>query len=173
MPYHIKIKNRTSKIEILEHNNTFYKIRIGEKIYQLDAVKVENGVYSIIHNGKSINMEMIEAETPNKYIVNTRNSNYRVEIIDAKARYKALNKGTIDDGENIIVSPMPGKVVSIPVNVGNKVKKGDTVIVISAMKMESEYKSPFDGIVSNIYVKNDQTIDGNQKLVEIEPFNKQ
>ena len=63
---------------------------------------------------------------------------------------------------------MPGKVVKIPVSVGDEVKKGETVITISAMKMESEYKSPIDGKVMIIYVTEGSTIDAHQKLIEIE-----
>jgi biotin carboxyl carrier protein len=63
---------------------------------------------------------------------------------------------------------MPGKVVKIPVKEGDTVAKGDTVIVISAMKMESEYKSPVDGVVKRVFVQEGQTINGNQPLVEIE-----
>lgn len=169
MPFEIKIKDRTAKVEILEQNDTIYKVKIGDRIYGLDVTKVENGVYSVINNGKSINMEMIEGATPNQYIVNTRSNEYQIEIIDAKARYRAAAKGELDGGEAIISSPMPGKIVRIPIAQGDKVAKGDTVIIVSAMKMESEYKSPVDGIVSSILVKENDTVQGNQPLLEIEP----
>lgn len=169
MPFEIKVKDRTSKVEILEKKGTFYKVRIGDHTYEADVVKVENGVYSLIYKGKSTNMEMIEGDTSNKYIVNTRSNDYQIEIIDAKARYRAANKGDMDSGDAIIASPMPGKIVKLTVNIGDKVEKGDTVIVVSAMKMESEYKSPIDGIVKKIFVKADDTVEGNQPLVEIEP----
>ena len=54
------------------------------------------------------------------------------------------------------------------VEVGDVVKEGETVIIISAMKMESEYKAPKDGIVKKVNVKNDDTIDGNQILIELD-----
>jgi biotin carboxyl carrier protein len=63
---------------------------------------------------------------------------------------------------------MPGKVVKIPVKTGDTVQKGDTVITISAMKMESEYKSPKDGRVGRIHVTEGSTVDANQVLIEIE-----
>ena len=56
----------------------------------------------------------------------------------------------------------------IPVKEGDVVEKGSTVIVISAMKMESEYKSPLDGVVKKIYVNEGDTINSHQPLVEIE-----
>lgn len=171
MPFELKIKDRISKVEILEHIETFYKVKIGDHSYEVDVVKVENGVYSVIYQGKSTNMEMIEGDTPNKYIVNTRSNDYQVEIIDAKARYRAATKGELDDGDAIISSPMPGKIVKLLISEGDQVLKGDTVIIVSAMKMESEYKSPIDGRVKKIFVKADDTVEGNQHLVEIEPIN--
>jgi biotin carboxyl carrier protein len=59
-------------------------------------------------------------------------------------------------------------VVKIPVNLGDEVKKGDTVITISAMKMESEYKSPIDGKIAAINVAEGSTVDAGQVLIEIE-----
>ena len=63
---------------------------------------------------------------------------------------------------------MPGKVVKIPVKEGDNVSKGDTVIVISAMKMESEYRSSIDGKIKRIFVNEGDSIAGNQPLIEIE-----
>ena len=170
MPFELKIKDRTAKVEILEQKGSIYNVKIGERNYEIDVTKVENGVYSLIYQGKSTNMEMIEGDSPNKYIVNTRSNDYEIEIIDAKARYRAANKGELDGEETIITSPMPGKIVKLLVNKGDKVAKGDTVIIVSAMKMESEYKSPVEGTVSKIFVKADDTVEGNQALVEIEPL---
>ena len=71
-------------------------------------------------------------------------------------------------GDNIIKSPMPGKVVKVLVNEGDKVDAGQTVIILSAMKMESEFKAGKDGIVTEIAVKEGDTVDSNQLLVVIE-----
>jgi len=62
---------------------------------------------------------------------------------------------------------MPGKVVNILVKIGDKVKAGDTVIIVSAMKMESEYKVKKDRTIVDILVKEGDTIDGNQPLIII------
>jgi biotin carboxyl carrier protein len=48
------------------------------------------------------------------------------------------------------------------------IKKGDTAIIISAMKMESEYKSPKDGVIKKIYISEGEPIEGNQLLIELE-----
>ncbi|MFT3738633.1 MAG: biotin/lipoyl-binding protein [Breznakibacter sp.] len=166
---HLEVKSgeRTAKIEILEQIGSYYKVRIDNKEYDLDVEKVSEGIYSVIHNGQSTNLEMIEGETINAYKVNTLSNYYEIEVIDARTRYLAGSKGDQQGGDNVVTSPMPGKVVRIPVAEGQKVEKGQTVIVISAMKMESEYKAPVNGTVHHILVKEGATVEGHQPLIEI------
>ncbi|NPA38101.1 MAG: biotin/lipoyl-binding protein [Chlorobi bacterium] len=169
MSLEIKTKDRTAAIEVLEQEGSFYKVKIDDKVYELDVEKVKDGVYSIIHNGASVNMEAVEGDSPNKLNINTENETYEVEVIDAASRYKAASGGGAEASDRTISSPMPGKVVKIPVSEGDKVSKGETVIIISAMKMESEYKSAFDGTVAKIFVKEGDTTEASAPLVEIEP----
>jgi biotin carboxyl carrier protein len=170
MPLEFKIDNRTVTVEILEKKDTFYRVKIGNRLYELDVTKTANGIYSLLYHNHSINMEMIEGDTPNKYIVNTISDEYEIEVIDAKSKYLAAGKSDIESGETIISSPMPGKIVKIPVGKGTIVEKNDTVIIVAAMKMESEYKSPVKGRVIKVYVNENDTIKGNEPLVEIEPI---
>jgi pyruvate carboxylase len=67
-----------------------------------------------------------------------------------------------------IGAPMPGTVMEVKVNAGDKVRKGDTLVVLSAMKMETVVKSPIDGKVKTIQVKSGQKIDGDDLLLDIE-----
>jgi biotin carboxyl carrier protein len=169
MTLDIKIGDRISSVKIVSRNGSKAIIDIDGKEFEVDILMVEDGVYSILHQGKSYNIEMIQGDSPKNYFVNTYYTSHEVEVIDAQSRYLKNRKGNADDStERTISTPMPGKVVRIPVKEGESVAKGDTVIVISAMKMESEYKSPVDGVVKKVHVQEGQTILGNQPLVEIE-----
>ncbi len=168
MSIELKIDTRLAKIEILEKVGSNYKVLIDKREYHLDIEKVEAGAYSILYNGKSINMEMIEGHTPNHYKVNTIENYYEIDVIDAATRYRSASKSHLDAGDNIISTPMPGKIVKIPVAVGDEVELGQTLIVVSAMKMESEYKSPGAGTVKKIFVHEGDAVEGHQPLVEIE-----
>ncbi len=169
MSLEIKTKDRAAKIEVLEQNGSLYHVKIDDKEYEFDVEKVEEGVYSILHNNMSVNMEMIEGDSPQRYSVNTISDHYEIEVVDAAARYRNSSGGGMENSDKFISSPMPGKVVKILLNEGDKVEKGETVIVISAMKMESEYKSSFNGLVKKIFVSEGDTMEGGAKLVEIEP----
>ena len=63
---------------------------------------------------------------------------------------------------------MPGKRVKVLVKSGDPVKEGDTLVIVSAMKMESEYKAGKDGVVSEVLVNDDDTVDGGQVMVVLE-----
>lgn len=168
MALEIKIDDRTAQVELIEQNKNIIKVKVDDRIYDVDIIMVENGIYSILFKNISYNVELIEKEDTRHYNVNTLYNSYDVEVIDAETRYKQnRSKGDVDD-IRIISSPMPGKVVRIPVKEGDDVKAGDTVIIVSAMKMESEYKVQKDRIVKQILVKEGETIDGDQTLVIVE-----
>jgi biotin carboxyl carrier protein len=169
MALEIRLDDRNSHVELVRKDKNFIEILVDGKLYKLDIIMVEEGVYSILHNNKSYNVELIEAETKKKYIVNTLYRSFNLEIIDAETRYQlSRNKNQLVDDQSTISSPMPGKVVKIPVKEGDKVEVGDTVIIISAMKMESEYKTGKSGIVKEIHISEGDTIEGHQPLITIE-----
>lgn len=168
MSYEIKINDRTANIELLSREGSKFQIAIDHKVYELDAVEVEKGVYSILLDNKSFNVELVQGKNSKSYIVNTLYDSFNVDIIDAESKY--LMNRRKDDGEdaNVIASPMPGKVVKILFNEGDQVKAGETVIIVSAMKMESEYKVKQDRTIKRILVKEGDTVNGDQPMVIIE-----
>ncbi len=168
MSLEISINKRTANIELLSRDENKIKIRVDDKTYDLDIVMVENGVYSLLMDGKSYNVELIQNQSNKKYIVNTLYNSNDVEIIDAESKYLKSRKKDEMDENTAISSPMPGKVVKILIKKGDKIKAGETVIIISAMKMESEYKVKKDRLIKDVLVKEGDIIDGNQPLVLIE-----
>jgi len=68
---------------------------------------------------------------------------------------------------NAIVSPMPGKIISIHVKKGQQVKIGESVLILEAMKMEQEIKSSLEGIVEEISVSEGDTVKKEQALIII------
>jgi len=169
MSIEIRLDKRIASVEILKQYENLLEIKVDDKIYQVDLMHNDEGIFSILNKGRSFNIELVPQANPKLYTAYTLYDNYDIEIIDAESRYLRNRSGVTQlISENTISSPMPGKVVKIPVAVGDEVKKGDTVITISAMKMESEYKSPIDGKIVKVHVTEGSTIDANQKLIEIE-----
>ncbi len=169
MSLEIKINDRTTTVKLISQNGNLLEIEVDGKIYRVDLLHTPDGTFSIIESGKSYNIELVPKNQPKKYTAHTLYHTYDVEIVDAEARY-LINRGSNGAAslEKTILSPMPGKVVKVLLKEGDVVQKGETVVIIAAMKMESEYKSPADGVIKKVNVKEGDTIEGNQVLVEIE-----
>jgi biotin carboxyl carrier protein len=169
MAYEITLENRSAQVELLNKAGNKTLITVDGKKYDIDITMVEKGVYSILYNGHSYNVELIEGETSKKYVVNTFARTFNVEIIDAETKYlHSRMQGIEHEGENDLSSPMPGKVVKIPVSVGEAVTSGQTLIVVEAMKMQSEFKAKADRIVKDILVREGDTVDAHQVMIKLE-----
>ena len=68
----------------------------------------------------------------------------------------------------VITSQLPGKIVSVKVSAGQKVKEGDLLLIIEAMKMENEIVAPVTGTVTAVEVAADKTVQIGDNLVSIE-----
>lgn len=169
MSLEINIGKRTATIELLSKDKSIHTFLVDGVEYVVDVVRFAKGTYSMLYNDRSFFIELIEGKDSKKYYVNTKNLSYELEVIDAESRYlKNKNKGGFDSSENSIISPMPGKVVKVLVKKGDTVQQGQTVIIVAAMKMESEFKVNKDGVVTEVHVKDGDTVDGNQTLIVIE-----
>jgi biotin carboxyl carrier protein len=167
MSYEISLNGTSDEIEILKRDGTKLDVKVGDRKYHLDIVEVENGVYSILLDGTSFNVELVNTQHK-KYTVNTHYDSFEVAIIDAETRYMNNRRKDDEDEQNFISTPMPGKVVKILVEEGQEVKAGTTLVIVSAMKMESEYKASTDKVVTKILVKEGDNIDGHQPLIMLD-----
>lgn len=116
-----------------------------------------------------------------KYKINLNGKSYEVEVeeleIGAPAPSKNVEERVTDKVEsNIpkssgnveeITAPMPGNIVEVKVNVGDKVKAGDTLVVLEAMKLENEIVAPRDGVVVDVSTSKGATVVLGDKLVSL------
>jgi biotin carboxyl carrier protein len=77
-------------------------------------------------------------------------------------------KGSRGEHAGGLTAPMPGLVRSVSVNVGDAVSKGQTLLTIEAMKMEIRVQAPWDGTVKVLHVKQGQTVEREQILIEVQ-----
>ena len=71
-------------------------------------------------------------------------------------------------GSATVVTPMPGKVVKVMKKEGDQVIKGETVLILEAMKMENEIKSGADGVIKSVNIKEGQALEAGFLMIEIE-----
>ena len=76
--------------------------------------------------------------------------------------------GEAEEDLGSLSSPMPGRIVKLLVKPGDRVKKGQDLIVVEAMKMENKIASPIDGVVKRVFFPEGDQIEANVPLIEIE-----
>ena len=101
------------------------------------------------------------------FVVHLRGSRYSIQLHDPK-RSRVQTSGAQDHGSAQIIAPMPGKVVRLLVEVGAHVEAGAGVIVVEAMKMQNEMKSPKAGVVISLNATPGATVNAGDVLAEVE-----
>lgn len=169
MPIEIKLGDRIASVKILNQNENLIEIMVDDKVYNVDLMHNDEGTFSIIENNRSHNISLVPSQKPKSYTAHTLYNTYDLEIIDAEARYiRNRGVGALGQSEKQISAPMPGKIVKVLVKEGEAVSQGQTAVIISAMKMESEYKVAVDGMVKAVNVADGDTVESNQVLIEID-----
>ncbi len=164
----IHIGDRVADVTLVSKDGNKVQLIIDGAPYDVDIVMAENGSCSILHEGKSYNVELIRKEGGKNYTVNAHYQSYDIEIIDSQAKYLRMRKGGEEKQEDKIVSPMPGKVIKIPVKVGDRLQAGDIVVVIEAMKMQSNYKVNSECVVKDILVNEGDSVNSNQVIMTLD-----
>ena len=154
-------------MELLGKDGNKVRLDIDGQPYEVDIVMAENGACSILHDGHSYNAELIRSGGGKNYQVNTLFSSYSVDIIDSQAKYLRMRKNSEEKQGDKVVSPMPGKVMKIPVNEGDLLSAGDIVVVLEAMKMENSVTTDYAGTVKQILAHPGDNVATDAVLVEI------
>ncbi|OGQ29914.1 MAG: hypothetical protein A3I75_04805 [Deltaproteobacteria bacterium RIFCSPLOWO2_02_FULL_50_16] len=165
MKFRAKVQNNSYSLEVGFLDDSRYKLCIGGENFEVDVCHPEEQVMSLIINGRSYEVYQSETEKESSYQVGSHT--FVVQLEDPFEVKQG--KGTkAEGGVKAVTSPMPGRIVSLRVKVGEKVEEGQGVIVVEAMKMENELMAPFKGIVKEIKVKEGAAVDSGQELVVIE-----
>lgn len=163
--YKVKVNNK--------HDFNFEKKDGGwladGKDFTFDLIEVKENSFHIIKDHKSYNAEVVShIATEKSFQIKVNQTIYSISVKD---RYDELlhqlgmDKALANKFSNI-KAPMPGMVLNILVGEGSEVKKGDALLILEAMKMENILKSPADGTVKKVSVKQGMAVEKNQILIE-------
>jgi biotin carboxyl carrier protein len=137
--YEVEIHSPSANELILRHGSQVYHCRVQTKSKQHDAFDVE-----------------------------LRGNNFKVQLVDPKRLRGQQSAGAQDHGAVRIIASMPGKVVRLLVDVGAQVEAGAGIVVVEAMKMQNEMKSPKAGVVTALNAEAGSTVNAGDVLAEIE-----
>ena len=119
-------------------------------------------------DGKEYHVKVEETED-NRILVHCNGDVYEVESKNKADIFEKLKKKeTKETFPGIVTSPLPGTIYEIKVKKGQKVKEGQSLIKLIAMKMENEITAPKSGIIKEIKVKNNDTVNRGDILIIID-----
>ncbi|MEN8192014.1 MAG: biotin/lipoyl-containing protein [Bacteroidota bacterium] len=159
------INSESYEVEYISRN----RIILNGKEYQVELEPLEKNIYQIVLNNKRHKIFIDEIESGVFHSI-TSGETFTVSIesdLERKAK-KILNKNINQNSNKNIKAPMNGLIVKINKNVGDKVEKGESLIVLEAMKMENEIKSSTSGIIKTSICEVGKSVDREELLFIIE-----
>ena len=150
------------KINLQEDSTDWVRYEISKQDYRI----VEN-IINLIFDGGSYVLDVIGSGT--EYMVYTRGAYRKVKIYNDEALlHESLKKGGSLGATDSMISGMPGKIVKVFVKKGDLIKASQPVLIMEAMKMENEMRSPVDTKIKDVLVKAGDSIETGQVLVTFE-----
>ena len=143
--------------------------KIDDRDYELEVSQPEPNVFLFKENGKIHEFFVAAGASPDEPVtVSGRRGDVEVKLIDPKRLRGGSAASGAADGTVEIKTMMPGKVVRIIAKPGDQVGKGEAVVVVEAMKMQNDLKSPKHGTVKEIRVDEGSTVAAGDILAVIE-----
>lgn len=166
MKYEVVINGARHGVEFtpLERNSSLVTFSIDGGKVSADATRISPSTYSILIAGRSL--EVWVEEQPGELLVRTAGREFRVEIFDPRSWRRGKGAGIELEGRQQLVAPMPGKIVRVLAAPGEQVAAGQGLLVIEAMKMQNEVRSPKSGTLEKLAAEG-QTVNAGEVLAVV------
>jgi biotin carboxyl carrier protein len=164
MKLEVEIRGRRRSVEITERDGRLLCALDGKPV-DADAVEVAEATYSILLGGESFEVRVYQS--PDGLHVMSRGEEFLAHVRDPRRMARRAGGGLEAQGRQQVSAPMPGKVVRVLAQAGDKVEHGQGLVVVEAMKMQNEIKSPKSGAVERVLVSEGQNVNAGQPLVVV------
>lgn len=138
-----------------------YHASLGDKTVNVELLRAENGKLELLIDGERVTA-YVSSDNAKRWVTVNGRTFVLIKSSGAKRR------GAGGDHASGLAAPMPGVVRSVNVVEGESVVKGQTLLVLEAMKMEIRIQAPMDGVVKSLAVKVGQTVEREQELINVE-----
>lgn len=168
----LKIKPTMNKpsFKVQVNDQTNFSL-VAAEAEQLDSNRIASHLFHVLKNQASYRIKLIEKDfNERNYTVQIGSNVYKIQIgteLDELIRSMGYELSS-ESAANDVKAPMPGIILEIQVEPGDAVSKGDTLLILEAMKMENAILSPKDGVIKSVMSETGDTVDKNKLLIELE-----
>ena len=166
MKFEVLINSKQHIVE-LERDTNIWRVSLDGAPVDADVAEIAPNIFSVLLDGKSHEIRV----TPNPsstLTLQTGRNDFTAEVIDPRA-WRGRRHGALEaQGRQQILAPMPGKIIRVLVQAGEKVQAGQGLLVVEAMKMQNEIRSPKSGTVERLLAKEGQPVNSGEVLAWID-----
>lgn len=152
----------------VERTGSGYRVKLGDRVIVADMIDA-NAIMRSLRLEDGTQLAIIHHREGSTHEITLWDSTIQVDIVDPLSLKRRRGDDEIG-GAGMVKALMPGRIVRLNVTKGQQVRKGDSLLVLEAMKMENEIQAAADGTVDEIFVEAGQTVDGGAELVHIAPL---
>lgn len=134
---------------------------MGDKTVDVEILRAENGQLELLFDGERVTA-YVSSDMDRRWVT-IHGRTYRFDKSTGRKRI-----GGKRDHSGELTAPMPGQVRAVNVSVGDTVEKGQTLVVLEAMKMEIRIQAPMAGVVSSVSVEAGGIVEREQLLIIVE-----
>ena len=165
MIYEVTVAEKTYRVELTRVAES-WRCRLDGREMDLDFASTQAGVLSILIAGKSYEVRQQTSGGETSVVIGQQS--FGVAVRDPRSLRSRQHANAHAAGVKKITAPMPGKVVRVLVAAGSEVEAGQGVLVIEAMKMQNELKSPKKGVIKKLMAIEGAAVEAGQMLAEVE-----
>jgi acetyl/propionyl-CoA carboxylase alpha subunit len=137
-----------------------YRVQLGERVVRVRFARGADGQLTFILDGRKVEAH-ISTDGKRRWV----SVGGKTLVFEKTSGQRRSGAGGYSSGR--LTAPMPGQVQAVNVAVGEAVTKGQTLLVLEAMKMEIRIQAPSDGVVERLAVEQGETVEREQVLIEI------
>lgn len=162
-----RVAGKSEPITVERHQGR-YVVEIGGVRHEVDTRALGPWVLSLIVEGKSHELAVVRLGDGN-YSVDWRGRSFEIELVDPLTHLAETSRGEAGrQGKRVVKAYMPGRVVEVRVQPGDRVEAGQPMVVLEAMKMQNEIQAERSGLVSRVFVAAGQAVEGGDPLFEVD-----
>jgi pyruvate carboxylase subunit B len=166
MKYFVRKEHDFILYEVSEQGGG-WQIKNEHQTYNVKVVPLGNHYYSVVVDNQTylVNAKRIKKE----WALNLQHREAAVQVLDVRQKLEAEMFGNAEAevAAGDIKAPMPGLILRVEVKVGDRVDAGQPLLVMEAMKMENEIRSEVSGVVKEVLVNAQQTVEKDDILIKL------